>query len=258
VRQQAITSTRGRGLLAAILLSFLVFVALAASAAQGGFLQVDHDARALLQITRQALLDEPMRLVSRLGDSSGLIPLIGLGVGCLWWRHRAWALALPALMIGTGVLQFVSKWAVDRPRPNLQEWGFPSGHVLSVVVFFGLMMYLLCLPARGRIRRWLGGALCGGAVVCVAFSRVYLEAHWVSDVAGGFTLGLAYLLFAIWLAEAMAAVRQHPATLGVCLPNPLRWSLAITGSRFRFERRLRRRNPFLGEASEGAPTAPSD
>jgi membrane-associated phospholipid phosphatase len=45
---------------------------------------------------------------------------------------------------------------------------------------------------------------CAVTVLSVAFSRLYLEAHWVSDVAGGFMLGVAYLVPSIWLVETVA------------------------------------------------------
>src|SRR5437867_2775296 len=81
-----------------------------------------------------------------------------LGVAVLWHRSRRWALALPLLMAGTGVLQLGAKWAVDRPRPNLAAGGFPSGHVLSLVVFSGLAIYLLRRSTLPRRQRWLGSA----------------------------------------------------------------------------------------------------
>ena len=58
-----------------------------------------------------------------------------------------------------------------------------------------------------RRQRWLGSAGCAAIVLAVAFSRLYLEAHWVSDVAGGFALGIAYLLPAICLVETVAGRR---------------------------------------------------
>jgi membrane-associated phospholipid phosphatase len=75
-------------------------------------------------------------------------------------------------------------------------------------VYFGLMTYLLATSTTARSRRRLGYAGCIGIVLTVAFSRLYLEAHWVSDVAGGFTLGLAYLLLTIWLVESIAPRRD--------------------------------------------------
>jgi len=190
------------------------FVVLALLAAAHQFSALDHQARALVHLTRLPLLDPAMMGVSGLGENYGLIPLITLGVAALWRPSRRWAVVLPLLMAGTGVLQLVAKWAIDRPRPNLSAWGFPSGHVLSLVVFFGLMTYLLTSSRLARCWRWLGYAGCAATVLAVAFSRLYLEAHWVTDVAGGFTLGLAYLLLAICLVETIARRRVAASLRG--------------------------------------------
>ena len=116
------------------------------------------------------------------------------------------------LMAGTGVLQLVGKWAAARPRPNAAPWGFPSGHVLSLAVFFGLLAFLLVtLTERRRRFRLLACAACGVAVGLVAVSRVYLDMHWLSDVIGGFTLGTAYLLIAIWLSQRLVPRPAAPA-----------------------------------------------
>ncbi len=190
-------------MLAVATLSFAGFVVLAVIAAQHHLSGLDQRTRALVQLAQRPFLDPAMRAVSYLGENSGLIPLIALGAGLLWRTSRRWALVLPLLMAGTGGLQLVAKWMVDRPRPNLAAWGFPSGHVLSLVVFFGLMTYLLCTSGTGRSWRCLGSAGCATTVLAVAFSRLYLGVHWVSDVGGGFMLGLAYLLPAIWLVETV-------------------------------------------------------
>jgi membrane-associated phospholipid phosphatase len=188
----------------AAVISLAGFLALALIAAAQRFSDLDHGARALVQLARAPHLDPAMVGFSALGENYGLIPLIMLGVAFLWGRSRRWAIALPLLMTGTGVLQLVAKWAVDRPRPNLAAWGFPSGHVLALVVFFGLIAYLLFTSAQSGRRRWVGSVGCAVAVLGVAFSRLYLEAHWVSDVAGGFMLGVAYLVPSIWLVETVA------------------------------------------------------
>ena len=57
-------------------------------------------------------------------------------------------------------------------------------------------------------------------VVAVAFSRIYLEAHWVSDVAGGFLLGVAYLLATIWLVEAFGRRGRPAAPLRETVADP--------------------------------------
>lgn len=199
-------------------LSLASFLALAAVAAHGQFFPLDYRARGLVQLTHHSWLDSTMREVSHLGDNSGLVPLIALGMLFLWRANRRWALVLPLLMAGTGGLQLVSKWAVNRARPDLTPWGFPSGHVLSLVVFFGLMTYLLCGSETGRRWRCVGSGGCVVTVLAVAFSRLYLEAHWVSDLMGGFTLGLAYLLLTIWIIDAVIPGAVSGAA---SLPDPV-------------------------------------
>jgi membrane-associated phospholipid phosphatase len=179
------------------------FLLLALFAATGQFSILDYRVRALVEQTRQPFWDLAMRDVSLMGDRSGLIPLIAI-VGVLLWRPiRRWAIALPLIMTGVGGVQIVAKWAVDRPRPNHAAWGFPSGHVLSLVVLFGLVSYVLSCSSISRRWRYLGGAAGAVVVLTVAWSRLYLEAHWISDVAGGFMLGLVCLLLSIWLVDTV-------------------------------------------------------
>jgi membrane-associated phospholipid phosphatase len=194
-------------LLATATLCFAAFLALAGVAAQQHWFTIDHSVRQLVSVIRHPLLDTPMWGVSLLGDELGLIPLIGLSSAALWSRRRCWAVALPVAMAGTGALQVLAKWAVDRPRPNLAHWGFPSGHVLALVVFFGVLTYLLCsMQTRWGLGR-VGSTVAVATVLIVAFSRLYLDAHWFSDVAGGFVLGLTYLLLTIWLVESVSRRR---------------------------------------------------
>ena len=155
-----------------------------------------------------------MELVSLLGEPAGLVPLILIASAMLWRASRRWALLLPILMAGTGALQVAGKWAASRPRPNAAPWGFPSGHVLSLVVYFGVVAFLLVsLGERGRRVRIPACFACGGVVGLVAVSRIYLDMHWLSDVIGGLSLGAAYLLIAIWVSQRFGAARPVAAAV---------------------------------------------
>ena len=195
---------------AGILLTAYVILAIDASHHQ--FLPLDRNVREWVQPIRSGGLDLSMETVSLLGEPAGLVPLILIASAALWRASRRWALLLPILMAGTGALQLAGKWAADRPRPNAAPWGFPSGHVLSLVVFFGVMAFLLItLSERGRRLRILACFSCGAVVGLVAVSRIYLDMHWLSDVIGGFTLGSAYLLIALWASQLIFAARPAAA-----------------------------------------------
>ena len=187
-----------RALLQGGLLCLLAFLTLTVVVTQHRFDRADQAARGFVQQTRHPAIFGFMEGASYYGGQPGQVAVLVVGIVALWSRQRRWALALPVVMAGVGIVQFVAKWAVDRPRPNLAPWGFPSAHVLSLVVLCGFLAYVVCLdcarPARGRAAL----VACAAVVGTVAYSRMYLEAHFLSDILGGFTAGLAYLSFAIW------------------------------------------------------------
>lgn len=178
---------------------FTGYVALASSEA---LLGLDDRTRGLVGAVRNDLLTAPVQVLTSLGDAVGLVPLIGLTMLLLWRSCRRWALALPLVMAGAGALQWLAKWLADRPRPDATAMGFPSGHVLTLVVLFGLIAYLAAGSGR---RAWTlaGWAVCPLMVMSVGFTRLYLDRHWLSDLGGGLMIGLAYLLVVIWLVDVV-------------------------------------------------------
>ena len=77
-----------------------------------------------------------------------------------------------------------------------------------------LVSYLAYVVGAATTRS-LGRRLAVGTsatIVCtVAYSRLYLDAHWLSDVLGGLSVGLAYVLAAIWLIRFLPALFESPA-----------------------------------------------
>jgi membrane-associated phospholipid phosphatase len=134
-------------------------------------------------------------------------------VGVLWqWRRGdpklaiAWAL----IVAGGGLLNLGLKVALDRPRPgdDLRDQAvrernesFPSGHSMGAAIGYGMLAYA---AARAAARRRTQVLVYAGAALWVAvigFSRIYLRAHWFSDVLGGFMSGLAWLTLGLALLE---------------------------------------------------------
>ena len=204
-------SGRSGHVLAGAVASLLGFCVLAVVVTGNHFAALDHLARAAVhEPDSPSVLRSTMEGASFLGGRYGQIAVICLGVALCWRDRRRCAFALPIVMAGAGLIQHVAKWAVDRPRPNLDPWGFPSGHVLTVVVLLG---FLVWVAGTSRARRRAGLALWAVAVGIVAFSRMYLDAHWLSDVLGGFTVGLAYLLSVVWIMSTTGDRSPSPATV---------------------------------------------
>ncbi len=135
-----------------------------------------------------------------MGSGKVLVPLT-LGVtAVLWWCRYRDALLVPVSGIASVVLEGLTKWLVNRPRPKNVGYGFPSGHVMGAVVGFGLLIYVVWKLRMHRGWSCLATAIGVAVVLGVAFSRIYLNAHWLSDVLGAGAGGTA-LLIAIVLAH---------------------------------------------------------
>lgn len=137
----------------------------------------------------------------------------------LWRRLRAMALLVPLAFGASIAMTYVMKWLLDRDRPAgplrlselpaLHDGAFPSAHVAGVT---GTGMALIQVLAP-MIRRGLATALKWAVVALVgvvALSRVWVGAHWLSDVAGGLAAGVVGLVIAL-LALRSAPVRRMMA-----------------------------------------------
>ncbi len=151
----------------------------------------------------QALRTEPgdavMIAITEIGDATvvvsvALAVLVWLLVRRAWRTAAYWTVAI----VGATLLNTVIKVALHRPRPNeslytgWSAFSFPSGHSTVNVVLYGFLALLVVqgITRRARLPVILGAALIS---LLIAFSRLYLGAHWASDVAGGIAFGSAWI-----------------------------------------------------------------
>ena len=177
------------------IVSALAFLVLAVLAFTQQFLDLDHTAYAVARSAAHPRLKSLMQALSDVGSGYALIPLSALTFVLLKRRGHRVARHVPAMVIGSFVAFALTKWIVARPRPKLSPYGFPSAHTFGAVVFFGGLIYVLWTIELRRVWRWTGTLVLALLILGIAASRLYLRSHWLSDVAGGFAGGTAYLLF---------------------------------------------------------------
>jgi len=183
------------------IVSWLAFLVLAVHAFNQQLFDLDHSADALVQSAQHPYLKILMRALS---DAAAGYVLVPLSVGLyLYLRHRGHHAVklVPWMIVGAYALFTLTKWIVARPRPRMSPYGFPSAHTFGAVVFFGGVIYLLWTIEMRPVWRWTGTVVLVLLILGVAVSRLYLRAHWLSDVAGGLAGGTAYLLFFLLAAE---------------------------------------------------------
>ncbi|MDY0331522.1 MAG: HAD-IC family P-type ATPase [Thiomonas sp.] len=194
-------SPKGFLLAAAVLVvgsAWLFFGVLEDVISHDPLVEVDVFAHHLLQSLRNPLMDRAMIAVTELGDAQVLLPMIFVALA--WFlSQRLWLTAgywLAAIGVAE-VLAKVLKLALHRQRPGafyggIEQFSFPSGHAVMSVVVYGFLAFLLCRNARPGLRRAVI-AFTIALVGLIALSRLYLGAHWLSDVLGGASFGVTWI-----------------------------------------------------------------
>jgi len=175
----------------------VIFIMLANSTTADWLQQIDDAVRDAAQASRWGPLTVIANILNVLGTWYVTWPLRFIVAGWLWVRRRwealwVWLVAMAIYEPIVGILKEV--YGRDRPPdPAVAVTGlsFPSGHaVVGAAVAIGLVMVIV--PAGPRQRFY--EVLAGGFAFLMAASRVYLDAHWLSDVVAGTALGGAIMI----------------------------------------------------------------
>lgn len=136
--------------------------------------------------------------------AAGMVALL-LALRRRWRLFVPWCIALG----GTAASDHAVKQLVQRPRPfdghgfiTATGFSFPSGHAAGSMVFYGLLAWLLLRQWPPQHHRDVVAAAVA-LVTIVGFSRVLLQAHYLSDVLAGYALGAFWLVIGIALAELL-------------------------------------------------------
>lgn len=186
-------------------ISWAWFTLLASLLASGGPLALDHTIHEFMWSLRNPLADRLMAALASLGDASVLGPAALVALAYLLWRKRWMAAAhwIAAIVFGLALTSLLEA-AIDMPRPPTAPagFGFPSVAVTMCTIVFGFFAVLIARELPGRTRVW-PYLLAGVVTTAVGFARLYLGAHWPSDLVGGTLFGV------LWLLALGIAYRRH-------------------------------------------------
>lgn len=184
---------------AAIVLFFALQVVL-----QGPMVHVDYAITQFLAVRRQPWLTELTLFAAAAHET---VKVLGATALLALWLFRKGTLRDLRLLLVVPVgmvLNVGLKVLFQRPRPVMDEplvqlatYSFPSGHAVASTVFYGALCAVVFAHTRSRVLR--GGAVLGGMlmVLLVTFSRVYLGAHYLSDVIAGVAVGTICVLLSL-------------------------------------------------------------
>jgi membrane protein DedA with SNARE-associated domain/membrane-associated phospholipid phosphatase len=188
----------------------------------GGSIRLDRPVLLWFARHREPWLTTAMRVATTVGSSAVLIPLaLSIGAWYRWGRHRPRPLVLlSAAYGGSFLLSQAVKALTDRARPpanlaigHFGGQAFPSGHATEAAAVYGMLAVVVATGTprwRYKVAAW---AVAVAITVIVGITRLYLGAHWLTDVLGGWALGSAWLLLVLAGRQAIRGLRASSRTL---------------------------------------------
>lgn len=144
------------------------------------------------------ILTNIMKIITFLGSALSIILLTVLLIIVVKGKRNKILILINVIV--TTLLNQLLKNVFQRGRPIdsiIEESGysFPSGHSMVSMAFYGFLIYLVY---KSNIKyKGLFVGLLSVLIVLIGISRIYLGVHYPTDVIGGFTLSLSYLLLFI-------------------------------------------------------------
>ncbi len=213
------TRTARRRLLVAAAVLLALAVAVWADVTHDGLLaRLDAPAKAAGEALRSPGLTPVVHAVSDLGTTPYRSVLAAAVAVPLALRWRSWRpLVYAAVVVGLSpAVSASAKRLVQRPRPPAADAleapldpSFPSGHATASASLATALAVLAVLALRSAWARVLAAGAAGVFALAVGLTRVYLGAHWLTDVLAGWCTGAA---LALLLAALVRPARPSVAT----------------------------------------------
>ena len=170
-----------------------------------------------------------MVFITFLGTHKFLIPanLLLIAYFLFIKRHRWYSIKVPVVAIGSVSIMLGLKTLFSRVRPTdpllaeVKGFSFPSGHAMSAMTFYGLLLYLVYRYIKHPVLKWGLIVLLSILIILIGLSRVYLRVHYPSDVIAGFSMGVIWLVIALWSTRRIEKMVKKDPGLNEPMTEPL-------------------------------------
>ncbi|MEI3606894.1 phosphatase PAP2 family protein [Pseudogracilibacillus sp. SE30717A] len=155
-----------------------------------------------------------MNIASFIG-SSEVVLLITVLIGLILLLKRSWRnlFFFFTLSVGGVILNLLLKMLIQRARPGdevsyievfninleIQSYSFPSGHTMRATILFLFLIYLTFMYVKNTATKLISYIVYIGLIFAVALSRIMLDAHYVTDIAGAILISISWFFIGLFL-----------------------------------------------------------
>ncbi|SDR25737.1 bifunctional DedA family/phosphatase PAP2 family protein [Pseudovibrio sp. Tun.PSC04-5.I4] len=152
------------------------------------------------QIARTPVIDEIMVMITMMGDGM-VTATVTFAAGIYLFARKAWrrATGFVIAIASSSIFVVITKALIGRYRPielysGADSFSFPSGHATINTVLVGVLA-VLAAHDRSRLTKTVVYSIAATYAILIGFSRIYLGAHWLSDVLAGLLFGAGTVFF---------------------------------------------------------------
>ena len=171
------------------------------------------------QFQQHPVLTDAAKVLTDVGSMSVLLPGAVVAGAVLWWRYRSLLLAVVpwiALQFNSSLVA-VLKRTFDVARPPQENWlsgaaggSFPSGHVANTTVLLIAVAVVVFIHESSLTVRRATIVVATTGIVMMAWTRLALNVHWLSDVLAGAIVGMVIASATAYVAITVRSRRENP------------------------------------------------
>lgn len=170
---------------------------------------IDQTIATYIYSLRTPFITDIMMFITSLADVNTIIVLfVFVVVILLVLKKRSHIIPVVLTLLGNLIFVSLVKTILARPRPLLanalvyeESYSYPSGHSLIAITIYGLLIIYLFTFVKSHAIRRLSVIVGVILILIVGFSRIYLGAHWPSDVLASYLIGICWLSLILFLIE---------------------------------------------------------
>lgn len=191
-----------------IIILGLVFILLSVFIKLDLTISFDNAIYELLTFNMSNLVTNFYKVITLLGSTEFIIFLcIFFLILFIILKKKNYGLLICCVLIISTIMNNLLKIIFARERPDViklvieDSYSFPSGHTMAAVSMYGILMYLVIKSNMNKRLKILLSIILGIIPVLVALSRVYLGAHYITDIMGAFLVSIILLLIEIYIID---------------------------------------------------------
>lgn len=191
-----------------IIVGLVSFISFTSSLQNGDLAILDHEINSWLHTHRTSSINAVMKGITQMGNVIAYVIIIPIIALLLFRYNKNWqhSIETAIILISCFLVNLGLKFHFARSRPDVSlhlvelaedSFSYPSGHSMTAMAFYGFLMYLSLHYFQAKYTKLFSVLVLSALIFLIGISRVYLGAHYPTDVLAGFLVGLVWLLICI-------------------------------------------------------------